>query len=205
MCKLYSFKGLFLCVLLCGAICGAGAGPGVGLLRSGDPGRGPGSFRACLRAGDDLRQGLRRSGQTVTAASILPAWELGPGAILASWAGWRSSRRPGPVLLSPVLLSGVGRSGRGVSSCPAGRDRISGGDPGRRGPLRATICGGSAPGPGARSLGGLAWAGGDGRRGRQGRRRSGDGCRGAAPGLGFSGAAHFTPRLIFPGPTYTPL
>ena len=169
-----------------GAVAGGHVAGGLGPsgLASG-PGRsaaGPPAIRANGDGGGD--------GQPVRAA-VLPAWEMGPGAILARWAGRSSSRRPGPVLLSPVLLSGVGRSGRGVSSCPAGRGRSW------------AALGGSAPGawcpPGrlpafAQMFGKQMFdMHGPGLPGPDRRSRIAGGR--AAPGLGFSGRR----RTLLPG------
>lgn len=138
MCKLYSFKGWFLCVFpLAGPgadLAGAGGdgGPISGRRRRlratvSRSGRGPvplslssvgrgRSFRAC--GGD---------GQTVPACRrrrSVPAWELGPLAILASCPAWAS---PGVVFLPGVRALAAAdqlrRSGR--------RGRSAAGDPGR--------------------------------------------------------------------------
>lgn len=223
MCKLYSFKGPFLCVLLCGAICGAGAGFRGSWGRSR---RGPVALRAWaisgMASGDPGRQVVtvtaaaicsgvelvtisgRGDGQCVHASGVGPSG-VGAGAAcdLGKLGRGRSSRRPwaalrsgaclgpGPVLLSPVLLS----SGPGAGSAPA----ILGGV----GVVPATICGGSAPGP-------VPWSLGD--PGSDPGRRQAAGGRGAGgSGAGFSGAAGRTllpPEIfrdILPGVFFGPL
>lgn len=158
--------------------------------------RGPGPVLPGLRR-------RRSDGPGLRAAAICPGVGAGAACDLGKLGRGRSSRRPwaalrsgaclgpGPVLLSPVLLS----SGPGAGSAPA----ILGGV----GVVPATICGGSAPGP-------VPWSLGD--PGSDPGRRQAAGGRGAGgSGAGFSGAAGRTllpPEIfrdILPGVFFGPL
>lgn len=143
--------------------------------------RGPGAVLPGLRRRRSDGHGLRAAAicPGVGAGAACDLGKLGRWAFFpASWAALRSGACLGP---GPVLLSGVGRSGRGVSSCQA------------------------VPGPGAASIRAAAGGRRQGRgrlRGRifQGRGRTLLPCeifRGNTPRRIFSGA---TPgRSDFPG------
>lgn len=113
---------------------------------SGDPGRQVVTVTAAaIRSGVELVtiSGRGGDGQSVHASGVCPSGVgAGPLAILASWAGGRSSRLPGPLCVRGGLAWGLGRSGRGVSSCqavpgPGAASMLAGGRrQAGRGPLR---------------------------------------------------------------------
>lgn len=173
-----------------GAICGRA---------SGDPGRQVVTVTAAaIRSGVELVT-ISGRGATVRASTlpgaVLPAWELGPLAILASCPAWAA---PGVVFLPGVRAGGRSGSAPAIRAAWAICGRRSGPGPvlGRFGRLASAELepgagpadhGGSAPGAGpvvpGRS-GQRSWAAAGGRRQGRGRLRG---------RIFRGGGAHFTP------------